>query len=198
MNWYSNDYALSLSLSLSLSSLSLFSLSQFPHSNISLILSKLRGPASAHLSHIETAFASADPNNTGTLLFDQFSYVTLMLRVVSKKYFLSVAFFIFIVYFLCFRSVVQSLTHTLLNQHEVITLARHYGKKQYPLLTTLISLIQDDLRKKNYTGFAELHSVLASCDQDGLGFISKDLLRHICRGNEFPLSDQLIDGTIMK
>ena len=92
----SNDYALSLSLSLS-------PLSQFPHSNISLILSKLRGPASAHLSHIETAFASADPNNTGTLLFDQFSYVTLMLRVVSKKYFLSVAFFIFIVYFLCFQ-----------------------------------------------------------------------------------------------
>lgn len=92
----------------------------------------------------------------------------------------------------------QSLTHTLLNQHEVITLARHYGKKQYPLLTTLISLIQDDLRKKNYTGFDELQSALASCDPEGLGFISKDLLRHICRGNEFPLSDQLIDGTIMK
>ena len=94
--------------------------------------------------------------------------------------------------------VVQSLTHTLLNQHEVITLARHYGKKQYPLLTTLISIIQDDLRKKNYNGFSDLLSALASCDQDSLGFISKDLLRHVCHGNELSLSDQLIDGTIMK
>lgn len=96
------------------------------------------------------------------------------------------------------RTVVQSLTHTLLNQHEVITVARYYGKKQYPLLTSLVSLIQDDLRKKNYTSFAELQSTLVSCDHDKLGFISKDLLRHICRGNELPLSDQLIDGTIMK
>ena len=97
-----------------------------------------------------------------------------------------------------FRGVVQSLTHTLLNQHEVITLARHYGKKQYPLLTSLVSIIQDDLKKKNYTGFNELQAALASCDQEALGFISKDLLRHVCRGNELPLSDQLIDGTIMK
>ena len=94
----------------------------------------------------------------------------------------------------------RSLTHTgtLLNQHEVITLARHYGKKQYPLLTTLVSLIQDDLRKKNYTSFGNLQSALASCDNEALGFISKDLLRHICRGNELPLSDQLIDGTMMR
>lgn len=92
----------------------------------------------------------------------------------------------------------QLLTHTLLNQHEVITLARHYGKKQYPLLTSLMSLIQDDLHKKNYTSFAELQSALVSCDHDKLGFTSKDLLRHVCRVNELPLSDQLIDGTIMK
>ena len=96
------------------------------------------------------------------------------------------------------RTVVQSLTHTLLNQHEVITLARHYGKRHYPLLTTLVSIIQDDLQKKNYTSFGELQSALASCDSEGVGFISKDLLRHICRGNELPLSDQLIDGTMMK
>lgn len=48
---------------------------QFPHSNISLILSKLRGPASAHISHIKTAFSDADPDNTGTMPFDQFRYV---------------------------------------------------------------------------------------------------------------------------
>ena len=50
----------------------LFFFLQFPHSNISLILSKLRGPASAHITHVKAAFSSADSDNTGTLLFDQF------------------------------------------------------------------------------------------------------------------------------
>jgi len=45
---------------------------QFPHSDVGLILSKLRGPASAHLRDIRKAFLSADPSNSGRLSFDQF------------------------------------------------------------------------------------------------------------------------------
>ena len=92
----------------------------------------------------------------------------------------------------------QSLSHGLLNEHEVLTLARHYGQKQYPILTTLIRLIQDDLRQKNYTSFDQLSSALGSCDKEGAGFIDPDQLRHTCHLIELPLSDQLIDGTIMK
>lgn len=96
------------------------------------------------------------------------------------------------------RKLVQGLARGLLNDHEVITLARRYGQRQFPILTTLIRLIQDDLQKKNYTAFDALSSKLASADASGLGFIDPDLLRHVCKRMELPLSDQLIDGAVMK
>lgn len=94
--------------------------------------------------------------------------------------------------------VVLSLALGMLNDHEIITLARHYGVKQYPLLTSLIRLIQDDLRARNYTDFSSLLSALKSCDKDGVGFISSDYLRHVCHTVGLTLPDQLIDGVIMK
>lgn len=94
--------------------------------------------------------------------------------------------------------VVLSLAQGMLNEHEVMTLARHYGVKRYPLLTTLIRLIQDDLKLRNYTDFSSLLSALKSCDKDGVGFVSKDQLRHVCHAVGLTLPDQLIDGAIMK
>ncbi len=86
----------------------------------------------------------------------------------------------------------------MLNDHELMTLARHYGAKVYPLLTSLIRLIQDSLRQSNYIEFDKLLSALRSCDKHEEGFISKEKLRHVCRAVGLPLSDQLVDGAIMK
>ena len=96
------------------------------------------------------------------------------------------------------RLVVHGLAQGLLTEHEVLSLARHYGRRQFPVLTTLARLIQDDLRKTNYTAFEALAAKLADSDAGGLGFVEPDLLRHVCHRAELPLSDMLIDGTIMK
>ena len=88
------------------------SLFQFPHANINLILKKLTGPASAHISDVKKAFSELDSRGEGKVPLDQF------------------------------RMLVGALSHGLFNEHEVLTLARHYGDKQYPILSTLVALIQ--------------------------------------------------------
>lgn len=93
---------------------------------------------------------------------------------------------------------VLSLSHGLINEHEALTLARHYGQRQYPILTTLIWVIQDTLEKINYTQFDQLRAVLLAEDPEEGGFVGRDTIRHISHKIELPLSDQLIDGAIMK
>ena len=58
------------------------------------------------------------------------------------------------------RTLVRSLSQGLLNEHEVLTLARHYGEKKFPCLFPLIRLIQDNLRKQNFTAFEELRYII--------------------------------------
>ena len=93
---------------------------------------------------------------------------------------------------------VLSLSSNLLIEHEVLTLARYYGERKYPILTTLIWVIQDTLLRINYKRFSELKAALQAEDKSGGGFMSRDLIRHICHKQEVPLTDQLIDGAIMK
>lgn len=57
---------------------------------------------------------------------------------------------------------------------------------------------QDDLRKQNYTSLPSLLSALEACDRDGIGYLGADQLRLVCHSVELPLSDQLVDGAIMK
>lgn len=96
------------------------------------------------------------------------------------------------------RRVVLSLSLNLLNEHEVLTLARHYGERQYPILTTLIWVVQDTLQQINYTDFPKLLSALEAEDEDQGGFLTRDMIRFTSHCVKLPLSDQLIDGVIMK
>lgn len=52
-----------------------------------------------------------------------------------------------------FRNVVEHLTQGMINEHEILTLARQYQKKRKPPLYSLLALIQDDLKKKGFTDF---------------------------------------------
>ena len=45
---------------------------------------------------------------------------------------------------------------------------------------------------------SSLSSALSACDCEEVGFISARFIRDICHEAQLPLSDQLIDGTIMK
>ena len=51
------------------------------------------------------------------------------------------------------RLLVKSLAQVLLNEHEILTLGREYGEKKWPPLQSLVKIVQDDLKKNNYTQF---------------------------------------------
>ena len=73
---------------------------QFPHANVDLILSKLKGPVGSQADAIQEAFRKADIHNTGKLGFHTFT------------------------------SLVLQMAKGLLNQHEIMTLGRHFGDKK--------------------------------------------------------------------
>lgn len=73
---------------------------QFPHANVALILSKLRGPVQAQLAAIKERFHKADPSGSGHLEYSTF------------------------------HRLVGSLSQGLLNEHEIMTLGRHFGEKK--------------------------------------------------------------------
>lgn len=138
---------------------------QFPHANVSLILAKLKGPASSHISAVKTAFAEVDVEKTGKISIDKF------------------------------RNLVRGLSHGLLNEHEIITLGRHYGERKTPPLTSLIPIVQHDLKRNNYKEFTQLLNSLLPHEKDG--YIEQDMLKYMCKTLQVPLNDQLIDGIIM-
>ena len=45
---------------------------------------------------------------------------------------------------------------------------------------------------------SSLSSALSACDREKVGFIPATVIRDICHDVQLPLSDQLMDGTIMK
>ena len=69
---------------------------------------------------------------------------------------------------------------------------------QSPPLETLVHLVQDVLRKKNYTSFGKVQEALEYHDAEGTGFLSANQIRHLFRHFEVPLADQLVDAVIMK
>ena len=54
--------------------------------------------------------------------------------------------------YLC-RMLVRGLTQGLLNEHEIITLAREYGEKSWPPLSSLVRIVHADLKQQKYTAF---------------------------------------------
>lgn len=92
----------------------------------------------------------------------------------------------------------RGLSHGLLNEHEIITLGRHYGERHTPPLASLIPIVQQDLKRSNYKEFPRLLNSLSSHDGEGSGYVEQDILKHVCKTLQVPLCDQLIDGTVMK
>lgn len=140
---------------------------QFPHANISLILSKLKGPAQAQASSVQAAFQGADSRGSGKLDYGRF------------------------------RQLVLKLAGGLLNEHEVMTIGRHFGGRKPPVLKTLVKLVQDDLKKKNYSSFQQVKDSLEYHDAEGSGYLSTDQILHLCKHFKLPLTDQLIEGILM-
>ncbi|XP_003389005.1 PREDICTED: EF-hand domain-containing family member C2-like [Amphimedon queenslandica] len=139
---------------------------QFPHANINLILSKLKGPATAHIEKIKTAFNDADIDKKGFVTEEEF------------------------------KTLVKGLAHGLLNEHEVLTLCRYYKTAKRPPLASLTTMVQADLKKNKFQKFSELESVLKSLDTEGSGYLPTGQVLHGCQLLELPVSDQLIEASM--
>lgn len=79
-----------------------------------------------------------------------------------------------------YRGLVRGLTPGLLNEHEIITLAREYGEKSWPPLSSLVRIVHTDLKQRNFTAFrsdsmrSQYLRVLVCYDRfyDGVGSVS--------------------------
>ena len=81
-----------------------------------------------------------------------------------------------------------------LREHEIMTVARYYSDSQdvkMPL-ETLVSVVQEQLRRSNFENFAKLVEGLLSYDTDGSGFVDVELVRKTCRAFHLPLPDDLV------
>lgn len=96
-----------------------------------------------------------------------------------------------------FIALLKGLSEGLLTDHECLTLGRAFGQRAYPILPSLVKVVQDDLHKHNYTQFTALEAAFAECCQDGTAFVEPAQLRQICQTTDLPLSHQLVDATLM-
>lgn len=100
---------------------------QFPHSNINLIMAKLRGPAIPRIQDIREKFAKHDPEKLGILPYVKF------------------------------RSLVIQLSEGLLNEHEIMTLGRNYGdQKPFPSVIKLAQSDLEKQNYTSFTKLQEM------------------------------------------
>jgi hypothetical protein len=145
----------------------------FPYSNVQNVHRKLTANLSSeHLNSLESKLRSADSFNSG---------------VVSFKAFLSAG--------------ISSLGN-ILNDQEIVTLARAYAlesKKDFDE-QSIAAVAQEHLRKNGFEIFSRLENTLKNSDtfnhQDGS--VSLNEARGICKGFRLPLPDYLLDMVLQQ
>lgn len=108
---------------------------QFSKANIEGILNRLRAAVGKNPDEVKSFFMRNDPEGAGVIGYDQF--VSLLRQVDSS-----------------------------LSDHEIMTLARFYSERASEDAIDsrkLFAIIQEQLRKRNYEGFAKL---IEDCQQN--------------------------------
>ena len=81
-----------------------------------------------------------------------------------------------------------------LTEHEIMTVARYYSDSQDETLPldTLVSVVQEQLRKTNFENFSKLTEGFMMYDTDKSGFVDVEILRKTCKAFHLPVPDDLI------
>ena len=99
-------------------------------------------------------------------------------------------------YHLChvYRNLLLQIGGSRLAEHEIMTLARHFSESQDEKLPldTLVSVVQEQLRKTNFENFSKLTEGFMSHDTDRSGFVDVEVLRKTCRAFHLPVPDDLL------
>ena len=87
-----------------------------------------------------------------------------------------------------------------LTEHEIMTVARYYSDHQDETLPldTLVSVVQEQLRKTNFENFSKLTEGFMSYDTDRSGFVDVELVRKTCRAFHLPLPDDLVRALLVR
>ncbi|BFZ06219.1 hypothetical protein BsWGS_09258 [Bradybaena similaris] len=140
----------------------------FPKSNINVVLEKLAVRLGSNKEDVQAFFAKTDPAGSGYMSYQKF------------------------------REMALSIEPTL-TEHEIITVARQFSDRQVDIILDvdkLISIIQEELRKKNFEGFATLITSLRHLDRDCTGFLSRDIVRREFIAQHVPISDDVLRAAL--
>merc|ERR1719378_669236 len=97
-----------------------------------------------------------------------------------------------------FRRFFNQACQGFLSEHEIITLARHFGekKKQEDDIEVLVATVQEELRKVNYESFSVMMDACVYQDEDGTGFIPRKDLWNITKSFNVPIKNHLVELVI--
>ncbi|XP_066562925.1 EF-hand domain-containing family member C2 isoform X2 [Amia ocellicauda] len=143
---------------------------EFPKANIGTIVSKLKSLCESRMKEIKQAFRMNDPGNTGVIAYEPF------------------------------RNLLAEVAGDQLSEHEIMVVGRHYGSPETPGsdLGYLLSLAQEQLRKKQFESFQQMVDSFVHDDQDRTGLLSAQKSRTICKAFKLPLADDLLRATLAK
>ncbi|KAL4220640.1 EF-hand domain-containing member C2 [Mactra antiquata] len=137
---------------------------EFGRANINNILSKIRSAAGAKPDDIRSFFMRNDPDGTGIIQYEQLGA---LIRQIQPS----------------------------ISDHEIMTLARMYAERSAEDTVDtrkLLAIAQEQLRKRNYEGFAKLIESFQQADQAKSGCLDGEIIRNVFQAHHVPLPDDVL------
>lgn len=137
---------------------------EFPKANVDAIVARIRNSVGNKADEVRSFFMRNDPSGAGAIQYDQLGALI--------------------------RQVEPSIT-----DHEIMTLARMYAERTAEDgvdTRKLLAIAQEQLRKRNYEGFAKLIESFQQADKDKSGCLDGDVIRNVFQAHHVPLPDDIL------
>lgn len=137
---------------------------EFPKANVDAIVARIRNSVGNKADEVRSFFMRNDPSGAGAIQYDQLGALI--------------------------RQVEPSIT-----DHEIMTLARMYAERTAEDgvdTRKLLAIAQEQLRKRNYEGFAKLIESFQQADKDKSGCLDGDIIRNVFQAHHVPLPDDIL------
>ncbi|KAJ7403333.1 EF-hand domain-containing family member C2 [Pitangus sulphuratus] len=143
---------------------------EFPVADIGVLLMKLKDKTESRSKEIRKTFATADPEHTNVI-----DYGT-------------------------FRNWIVSVAGGAFSEHEIMTLARHYGVRDDSQtdLTFILAGAHEKLKKNSFENFEQLSAVFMYNDREKCGVLPYETCRTICKSFRLPLSDEVLETLLTR
>lgn len=131
----------------------------FPKANVDAIVSKIRQAVGSKPDEVRSFFMRNDPSGAGIIQYEQLGA---LLRQIEPS----------------------------ISDHEIMSLARMYSERSgEDAMDTrkLLAIAQEQLRKRNYEGFAKLIESFQQADKDKSGCIDGEMVRNVFQAHHVPL-----------